>query len=255
MPEGGVLLQSFVFRMRLLFLALCMATALLFCVAQLYRLQALPNASYIAENEKRFYSTEAVKASRGEILDRYGRKLVTKVTTNYVDLDSSVLTRNYKVTNERLLTLVQLCDDTKTVYTDTFPVTVSAPFSYDDAMTDTQRRRLDRYLEKKGWTELTAPELIDAMRLTYSLDEALDDRQTRKLLGIRYELDLRVLFSNIPAYRFASDIDMRLVTAIQEHAMKGIRAAQEATRSYSTNYAAHILGRVEIGRASCRERV
>ena len=71
--------------------------------------------------------TETVDAVRGDILDSHGRVLVTNESAYQVSLDSSLMG---DARNEILTQLLALCREEGVEWTDTFPVTDSAPYSF-----------------------------------------------------------------------------------------------------------------------------
>ena len=67
----------------------------------LYQLQILHGAEYAAKATKKIARTETVEASRGKILDRYGRVLVSNRLSYRVRLDVSLMgnTKGTKITS------------------------------------------------------------------------------------------------------------------------------------------------------------
>ena len=225
--------------------ALLAAIPLLLCcaiLAALYSLQVVHSEDYLEESLNTVYRTEAVPAARGNLLDRYGRVLVT----NQVSYDLTIQ-RNLLVTdpdpNGILLQLIDMVESAGIPHTDTFPVSETAPFRYTD-MTNTQRSRLADYLAHFELDEnMGADELMVWLREHYSVPETYSGAEARLAVGVRWELELRSLFG-IADYVFASGLDTGLIAAVSERCYPGVSVVTSSAREYKTTYAAHLLGRV-----------
>lgn len=90
---------------------------------------------------------------------------------------------------------------------------------------------------------LPAHTLIELMRgedgfslpVTYSLNEA------RMVLGVRYELFIRNLVDT-DAYTMAEDVDINVISLINDGNYAGAKITNSSVRQYDTTYAAHVLG-------------
>ena len=82
---------------------------ILACVAlfALYDLQVMKTDYYAAQSRNAVYSTETVAAARGEILDRYGRVLVSNRVSMDVTIDRKRLVEGDDP-NGAILGLIQL---------------------------------------------------------------------------------------------------------------------------------------------------
>ena len=110
-------------------LLLVFAAVLCFYGSVLYNLQIVNGDRY---QEQASYTTaerETVDSVRGEILDSRGRVLVTNASSYQVTLDISVM-GSAAERNEILLRLIALCREEGVTWTDTFPVTTSAPYTF-----------------------------------------------------------------------------------------------------------------------------
>ena len=99
-------------------------------VLRLYKLQAVEpeNGLVTADADSMQYMT-TVEAARGNILDRNGNILVSNRASYNLVIINFVLF-NAKQPNERLLQLLELCDDLGIRYASHFPVTAEIPYSY-----------------------------------------------------------------------------------------------------------------------------
>ena len=200
------------------------AAALCVYCGVLYNIQVVHGADYQAiAAANTSMQTETVDAVRGDILDSHGRVLVTNESAYQVSLDSSLMG---DARNEILTQLLALCREEGVEWTDTFPVTDSAPYSFtkpdvytylytkkdDQGNTVSQEQRrtnlgalavsykwmddpLDDEPKQDAVTYLDAETLMVKMCGTYGIE--LDEEnaeitpEIRDLLGVLYELNGR----------------------------------------------------------------
>ncbi|MBQ8975690.1 MAG: hypothetical protein IJ072_08235 [Oscillospiraceae bacterium] len=234
-------MQRFVKGSRIFVIFAVTAIVLTVYTAFLYKIQIFDTAGLNRDMPSNTVTTGVtVAAARGDILDRNGQVLVSSVPSYNIILSrDEILARDN--TNEEILKMAQTVNEYGGKYTDTFPITVSAPFAYVD-MTDSQKSRLSSYLEYFGLDEnISATDLIIWMKDHYNVDftSALPD--TRKIIGIRYELECRVIM-NIDTYVFVEDASQELISVLRERGVPGIYVDTAYTRVYNTKYAAHLLG-------------
>jgi len=83
--------QKIVKPARLVFLAVLSAILLIVYLVALYDLQIIQGAEYYAESTNSVVTTNPVTATRGNILDRYGRILVSNSACNNLSIDITEL--------------------------------------------------------------------------------------------------------------------------------------------------------------------
>ena len=216
---------------------------LLACVAlfALYDLQVLKTEYYAEQSRNTIYSTEIVSAARGEILDRYGRVLVSNRVSLDVTIDRKRLVEG-EDPNGAILGLIQLVQSAGYAYTDTMPISREMPFTYLEGGQETFRQYLDHFeLEE----DTSADDLLTWMRRHYSIPDSYTPAQARTAAGVRWELERRELFDG-GTYTFSSDLDNVLVSAISERTYPGVNIVTNSARQYNTAYAAHLLGRIGL---------
>ena len=223
----------------------------------LYDLQIVKGEDYAQQSVRKIAYPETVTASRGEILDSYGRVLVSNRTSYQVQLDTAQMGQER---NDILLGLLEVCREEDVAWTDTLGQSLSAqaPVSYlrndpfhstDSATGETPLTWLGQVAEENGWLEEdggipTAAVLLERMRETYGLDESLTDQEARDLAGVLYELELRSREITYSTYVFAEDVDIDFITKVKERGLSGVNIVATSVREYNTSYAAHLLGRV-----------
>lgn len=232
----------------------------------LYDLQYVHGADYLAQSRRKIAKTETVEASRGEILDRYGRVLVTNSESYNVSLDTSFM----KDVNATLTKLLDICRTEGVTWTDTLPISSEAPFVFTfDTASSGAISNLYALAESLKWTD-TLPDREEAdsiraaaqegqgvsypsadaflakLRTYYEIDPLLPDSEARALMGVRYELTLRSREITYNAYVFAQDVDMSFIVTVKEADLPGVNIDTTSVREYKTSYAAHLLGRVGL---------
>lgn len=216
----------------------------------LYKLQIVDGAKYLEDSVGSVAQTSTVYAARGSILDRNGVLLVSDKPVYNVKLSRAKLLKEDDP-NGIVLDVIRAAIDYKVPYTDTFPVTMSGPFSYVVNMSETQSSRLADYLEYFDLAEdISATELIAWMRDHYGISYTMPAEDARLIIGVRYELELRAVIS-IADYTFAEDVDVDFITYLLEHNSACVSVESNPAREYHTKYAAHLLG--NIGRMNSDE--
>ena len=264
-------------------LLLVFAAVLCFYGSVLYNLQIVNGDRY---QEQASYTTaerETVDSVRGEILDSRGRVLVTNASSYQVTLDTSVM-GSAAERNEILLRLIALCREEGVTWTDTFPVTTSAPYTFtktdvytylntktaeDEAgneteVTEERRTNLGALAVKYKWIDdplaeqpkdnavsyREPEELMAKMCETFGLAakgkgaEVELTEDVRALLGVLYELYLRRQDVVYTDYVFAKNVDITFISKVKERGLTGVSVDSVASRKYNTSYAAHVLGQV-----------
>ena len=227
-------------------------------VAVLYQAQIVEGAGYRSNSTVRNIQPEQVDSVRGEILDRYGRVLVTNEVSYNVTLDYSAMGSGR---NEILAQLLDICREEGVAWTDDLPIskaapwifTTETPFSFQQKNSEGEMETRLTYLgslaKKCKWTAddkpvPTAGELLAAMCRTFGLiqEGEAPDARDRELAGVLYELHLRLREVDNNAYLFTQGVDMTFISKVKERALAGVRIETATTRKYETSYAAHVLG-------------
>ena len=118
------------FHRRILGIVLILAVLMTFMCSNLYSIQYINGADYARESVARVSETEVVPASRGPLLDRNGKVLVSNEISYQVTLSLSLMGKTEEERCDNLLTLIQVCREEGVTWADTLPITTTAPFSY-----------------------------------------------------------------------------------------------------------------------------
>ncbi len=211
----------------------------------LYKLQIIEGEEYYNRANELTETTRTVTASRGNILDRYGRVLVSNAERYNLKIDTDKLFAN-EDPNAVILELVELVQGYGDEYTDDLPISMEPPFEYLEDMTAIQRTMLDAYYVRQEIDpNSTAVELMSYMRTRYNIDNKYSAEQMRMIAGIRYSINVRYAI-NTADYIFVEDASMELISSIMENKLVGIEVKRDYVRQYNTEYAAHILGYVGL---------
>ena len=220
----------------------------------LYKLQIIEGEEYYNQSNEIKTEERRVTASRGNILDRYGRVLVSNKECYNLTIDTAKLFAS-EDPNSTILELIEMVEQFGDTYTDDLPITTEPPFEYDPNMTDIQRTMLEAYFKDEtrvkefkaaGISEYpSAVELLSYMRTRYNIDNSYSAEEMRKIAGLRYSINVRYSI-NTADYVFVQDASMELITSIMENKLAGIEVTRAYAREYGTEYAAHLLGYVGL---------
>ena len=226
---------------RLVAMAVILLVLLTVYLVFLYKLQIIKGEEYYNRSNEITTTTRPVTAARGNILDRYGRVLVSNKECYNLQIDTDKLFAN-EDPNAVILELVKLVEGFGDSYTDDLPISREPPFEYDENMTAIQRTMLNAYFKRQELDEnSTAVELMSYMRTRYDIDNSYTAEEMRIIAGVRYSINVRYAV-NTADYIFVEDASMELISSIMEQKLAGIEVDRAYVREYSTEYAAHILG-------------
>lgn len=251
------------FHRRGLGMLLLLAVILFGLGSSLYDAQMIHGAEYLARSQNSIAETQTVEAARGDILDRYGRVLVSNRVTYQVALNTDAMEKNR---NDILLALIRIARDAGVEWEDTLPITAQPPFRYttdtpfqypttdEEGSPTTSLTRLGRLAVKMKWIDAptadgaqgaplpTAEELLEKMRESFQLE--LEGADMRAVAGVLYELYYRSMVNSWPPYVFAEGVDIDFISKVKEQGLSGVEIEAATVRTYNTEYAAHLLGRV-----------
>ena len=226
---------------RLVAMALILLILLTVYLVFLYKLQIIKGEEYYNRSNEITTTTRTVTAARGNILDRYGRVLVSNKECYNLQIDTDKLFAN-EDPNAVILELVKMVQGFGDSYTDDLPISTEPPFEYNENMTAIQRTMLNAYFKRQELDEnSTAVELMSYMRTRYDIDNSYTAEEMRIIAGVRYSINVRYAV-NTADYIFVEDASMGLISSIMEQKLAGIEVDRAYVREYSTEYAAHILG-------------
>lgn len=230
---------------RLFAFGLLVVALLALCVGTLYKLQIIEGAAYYEESQNKQASEQTVTAARGNILDRYGRVLVSnRECYNLKISDKRLFSDEVEDPNAVILQMINMVEAAGDKYTDDLPITKEPPFEYTN-MTDIQRMLLNAYLKDKGLDEdTTAVELMSYFRTRYDIAGSYNAEEMRKIASVRYAVNVRYAINTNP-YVFVEDASIDLISDLMGVVGNVVEVETSYIREYNTQYAAHILGYVQ----------
>ena len=229
------------FHRRGLGMLLLLAVILFGLGSSLYDAQMIHGAEYLARSQNSIAETQTVEAARGDILDRYGRVLVSNRVTYQVALNTDAMEKNR---NDILLALIRIARDAGVEWEDTLPITAQPPFRYttdtpfqypttdEEGSPTTSLTRLGRLAVKMKWIDdptadgaqgaplPTAEELLEKMRESFQLE--LEGADMRAVAGVLYELYYRSMVNSWPPYVFAEGVDIDFISKVKEQGLSGV---------------------------------
>ncbi|MBQ4110739.1 MAG: penicillin-binding protein 2 [Clostridia bacterium] len=207
-------------------------------------LQLIETEKYSSVTESRLTKTIPQKAPRGEILDRYGRPLVSNRMGYAIEIKKYA--ESDEELNDILLNLIHICEEESVEYNDSLPITLEEPFVFDFVSDEgVINKKIAEFNKSINMPESsTAEEVLNELCEKYSIDRSYTPETVRKLAGVRAEMETR-LFSKQTPYVFAPDVNMNVVTKVKEtyNNYKGVNIVSGYIREYNyPGIASHILG-------------
>ncbi len=224
-------------------------TSLIF-IYRLFQLQIVDGAVYKEQSKQRLVKSVAIQAPRGEILDRYGRPLVTNRMGFSVQIQKINNTSNEGI-NDIILKLLNILEKNQEPYNDRLPISKVPPFEFfftDDSQISVEQKSKDWKQKRNLDSNISATEVIDELKEIYEISDEYSDVDIRKIIGIREDMRTRQFSSSNP-FVIANDVSEKTVMELEERHLDfpGVNITINPIRRYENEtLAAHILGRVGI---------
>lgn len=241
------------------FLILNLIIGLMFCAVmwKLFDLQLVKGDQYATIAKDRLTTNIVAKAPRGEILDRYGTRLVSnKIGYSVVMQKTDLQDGEF---NDIIKKLVDVLYMNNCSYYDNLPISF-APYSFEfddenaDGSTEDERAAwFSSNAEKDITDSMSAYEVMQLLKNRYRVDNIYSEDEQRRIVGIRYGAEVSGL-SQTMLFTLADDIPVEAVMQIKERQdeFKGISVVNDYIRHYDNpGLATHILGRT--GKISAKE--
>ena len=190
--------------------------------------------SYLTEG---YSVTKTIEASRGGIVDRYGRCLAANRVRYDITFDKNNIVKDSE--NSVILELVSILEENGEEWIDNLPITKEEPFEYSGS--EAARTKLRKHLDLAEFA--SAEDVVFRLKEKYGLEE-MNSEDFRKVAGVRYEMD-RVGYNYVTPYTFAKDVSAVTINIISEHSyyFQGIEITENYERQYPNgDVAPHIIG-------------
>ncbi len=231
---------------RLIFILCFLAVFTMLCVARLFSLQIVHGDEYKEKAENRLVRAYPIKAPRGEMLDRYGRPLVTNSMGYYVQLQS--VNNDDKALNATIYNLIKIFEADGVEYLDDFPIK-GAEYRFEFSNSENTDKELAEWKKENKLEKYeTAKDIMSYYAEEFGISEDYNKLDARNIIAVRYTMRTRN-FSVMNPYTFANNIPMETVQKIKERSFElgGVSVEIEPVREYvNGSMAAHILGRTGI---------
>lgn len=241
------------------FVILKIIIALMFAAVawKLFDLQIMKGDQYAQIANDRLTTNIVEKAPRGEILDRYGTRLVSNkvgysVVMQKTDMKDEEL-------NDVINELVGVLYANHCEYYDDLPISF-APYGFqfedenENGSIDDERSTWFENNKNRDITEgMTADQIMQALKKRYKVSGIYSEDEQRRIAGIRHAAEASGL-SQTTMFTLADDISVEAVTQIKERQedFRGIAVINDYVRQYDIpGLATHILGRT--GKISAEE--
>ncbi len=204
--------------------------------------------------EEGYTRSYTVPGVRGEIYDKNGVLLVGNSTSYDLIYEYGAMPDTRKEVNEALLTTLELLESTGNgdrLVDDLFILEGTYP---DMVFTETVRDQssdayeaYEKFLSSQKMDKDKTDEqaILSYFVKRYGLSEELyTNKEITKLCRLYYEME-RAGFGAYASYTIAEDVNMTLITAIEETNIEGVVFSLQTERVYThPGIASHILGRV-----------
>ncbi len=181
-----------------------------------------------------------ITAARGEIVDRYGRKIATNRVGYNIQLNKLYLP-NEKL-NDTILNLIYILENNGETHIDFIPLTKQQPYEF----LQESEKEISKIKAMLGLAEYsTAQNVWDKMVQRYKLQDIPLEYQ-RRVAGVRCEMELRE-YSEVTPYTLATDVSMKTVNTIKERSLSllGVEIVEQSIRYYPDGtLMPHVIGSV-----------
>lgn len=214
--------------------------------AVLFRIQIIHGDDYKNKRVAFKQSDTTIIASRGEILDCNGKKLVTNRQVNAVVFNGSYFPRTaeQEQRNEIIISLIRLFEKYKVEWNDWLPLYLD---QNGKVQFKPDREEDIKLLKSKSILYLndyaTAQNCFDEIKTKFKL-EKYSDADALKIASVCCSLK-RIVFSTTNPYTFADDVPVELASAIKENSgfYVGVEVVVTTARQYlDGTIAPHIIG-------------
>ena len=216
---------------------------------RLFSMQVIDGEVYVKTAESRASTGTVTKAPRGDILDKYGRVLVTNKSGYSVRLKKTS-DDDVKI-NEIVSEIVSILEDTENPVVNSLPITLEYPYEFefeDRNDNDSSSDEKDNWFENNKHnlnSDMSADDVIRAYCDIYGISGDYKSEHIRSMVSVRYETDVKQ-YSSVTPVTVAEDINAEAITAIKSlnEGIDGVIVAEDYARAYTTpGLATHILGR------------
>lgn len=238
-------------KVRFIILKIMIVIMMVAIVWKLFDLQILKGEQYLQIANDRMTTNIVEKAPRGEILDRYGTRLVSNKVGYSVVMQKTDI--NDEEQNDIIKKLVDVLYSTQSEYYDDLPISF-APYQFqfedenEDGSVEDEREawfKNNKHLGKGIEENMSADMIMQEYKKIYKIGDNYSEDEQRRIVGIRAAAEASGI-SQTTLFTLADDISVDAVTQIKERQeeFKGVAVINDYIRQYDApGLATHILGR------------
>lgn len=236
---------------RLALLVIVLAAACVVFIGRLVNLQFAKDELYDTGISSVNTVITEIPTVRGEITDVNGVVLASNTYYSNIALDKKKLPAGEE--NRVVLELCEFFDKHGVVPKDILPVSKNAPYRLDSDYEDNtdKQRYVKNYAKYMGYERekliATPTALYDTLLSRYGLKRSTEytDEQKRRIIGIRFTLDVNAYSSNLPCV-LVENADTATVGLISDsfYTFPGVEILKSSKRVYNIDrLASHLLGK------------
>ena len=208
---------------------------------RLLQLQVIDYDYYLKESKMSSAAAISVDATRGEILDRYGRTIAYNREGYNVVIEYS--TNANSNINRSIIKTVEILKENEDEWRDKLPISEKAPYKFTEKTSSTEVKTLKSKLGLNNYA--TLEQCIENLIEKFDLDNYSSKTQ-RILMGIRYTMFLED-FSTAYPYTIAEDVSEKTRSVLLESSdsFQNITVKEVSVREYTDEtLATHLIGTV-----------
>ena len=195
---------------------LVLASAII-CALRLMKIQVVDSDAYSKKEVATSTYTQKIPATRGEIVDAAGEKLIGNYVCYAVVIDEKSFPSNNSESNEILLRLTSILSKAGNKWADTLPITPDTPYDFAE---DAEESKISTMKHKIGVNAYaTAENCMTVLCKSYGIGDQYTEAQKRQIAGIRYTM-LDDDFSISNRFQLAKDLSLDTVTQLSELSMQ-----------------------------------
>ena len=208
---------------------------------RLLQLQVIDYDYYLKESKMSSAAAITIDASRGEILDRYGRTIAYNREGYNVIIQFSA-NSNSNI-NRAIVKTVEVLNQNGDEWRDKLPISQKYPYKFTEDVDSTEVKNLKSKLELNNYA--TINQCVDNLIEKFGLDNYSAKTQ-RILMGIRYTMLLEDFSAAYP-YTIAEDVSEKTRSILLESSdsFQNITVKEVSVREYADEtLATHLIGTV-----------
>ncbi len=203
--------------------------AAIFCAMRLLKVQVVESDSYNRREAVITEYTQKIESTRGEIVDAAGTTIISNHVSYAAVIDEKNFPSDPKEGNAVILALLDILQEAGVEWTDTLPITLTAPYEFDPESSESQITSMKSSIGVNAYA--TAQNCIDILVKDYEISKEYTPEQQRMIAGIRYSM-LDRDFSMSNRFKVAEALPMKLVSLLSEmsYELRGVSIVQQAER-------------------------